>query len=408
MKNVLLFTSLLLVSFLANSQKNANLQEGKWIGSLQLNDTTILRFDFIISNKQDIVTFTVINGDEEIELTEGILVNETFHYKFPVFNTELNFAVNSKSKISGFWINPLKENYSIPFTGEYSEDNRFEKTTNSKPLNFDGKWETMFMKDGNDEYPALGIFQQNSTNIVGTFLTETGDYRYLDGNVYGNELYLSCFDGSHAFLFTAKQNEQGNLEGNFYSGTHWKGEWRATRNDLFELANPDSITYVKDIETKLTFQLPTIDGDLYSYPNIETKGKVVIIQILGTWCPNCMDETKYFKELYNKYHKDGLEIISVGYEASKDPLKQSAALKSYREKLDLSFTFLVGGAASKDAATEDFPILSNIVSFPTSIFISRDGVIQRIHTGFNGPSTGKYYEQYIQKTEMLIKEMLAN
>ena len=63
----------------------------------------------------------------------------------------------------------------------------------------------------------------NSTpdgRVTGTFLTETGDYRYLEGVVDGDSLKLSCFDGSHAFLFHAAL-DQDSFRGRFWSGTHW-------------------------------------------------------------------------------------------------------------------------------------------------------------------------------------------
>lgn len=408
MKTVLLITSLFLFAFNSKTQEKCSISKGNWIGNLQLTETIKLPFNFIVSESDDKTILTVLNGEEEIELIEGTCLNDTFRFLFPVFNSELVFTIKSDQKINGFWENHIKNNYTIPFTGDFSFAERFPVNSTDQSSNFNGRWQTMFSKDGVDEYPALGVFHQKGTFVSGTFLTETGDYRFLEGNVYGNQLFLSCFDGSHAFLFTAKQNEQGVLIGDFYSGKHWKSEWSATRNDEFELPSPDSITYVIENAAPLSFSLIGLDEKMYTYPNRETQDKVVIIQILGTWCPNCMDETRYFKELYEKYHKDGLEIISIGYEATEDPLRQLEALQSYKKKLGLDFTFLVGGQASKGLASQHFPALNEITSFPTSIFIGRDGTIQRVHTGFNGPSTEKYYEAYIQKTEMLIKEMLAN
>lgn len=408
MKFLLLITSLLLFSSQLKAQINCDILEGNWIGNLQLNESTSLPFNFIVSTQNNKPVITVLNGEEEIALTESSCENDTFHFVFPVFNSELVFTLSNEHQIDGFWKNHIRGNYTVPFRGNKNLTERFPVKTHLETNDFNGKWETMFSKDGVDEYPALGIFKQKGNNVSGTFLTETGDYRFLEGNVYGNEIYLSCFDGSHAFLFTAIKNENDELVGNFYSGKHWKSEWSAKRNERFELPSPDSITYVKENGPVLAFSLANIDGSVYNYPNDVTKNKVVIIQILGTWCPNCMDETRYFKELYEKYHVDGLEIISVGYEASEDPLKHIQALRSYKEKLGLEFTFLVGGQANKTLASEQFPILNEVISFPTSIFIGKDGLIQRVHTGFNGPSTGKYYEEYILKTEMLIKEMLAN
>ena len=136
--------------------------------------------------------------------------------------------------------------------------------------------------------------------------------------------------------------------------------------------------------------------------------KVVIVQIMGSWCPNCLDETRYFKELYSKYHDRGLEIISIGYETgnSFDDFKRN--IERLRNSLELDFTFLVGGKASKGLAKEHFSMLNNIISFPTTIFIGRDGEVKRVHTGFSGPGTGEYYTEYVNKTNALIESLLAN
>jgi len=408
MKFLLLIVSAFVITSTSTAQKKCKISTGNWIGNLELNDSTHLPFNLVVTKSKRKTSITVLNGEEEIKMTEGKCEKDTFRFVFPLFNSELVFHVTSPTEISGYWINHLRTNYTIPFTGKYTSSQRFPVSSDLPPADFNGRWETQFTKDGVFEYTALGIFQQNKTTASGTFLTETGDYRFLEGNVYGNTIYLSCFDGSHAFLFKAKQNEQGKLNGEFYSGKHWKSEWSATRNDQFELPNPDSLTYVKENADPLSFTLNTIDGKEYAYPNETLKNKVVIIQILGTWCPNCMDETRYYKELYAKYHDQGLEIISIGYEATSDPARHIEALKSYKKKLGLDFTFLVGGEASKGLASEHFPMLSEIISFPTSIFIDKNGTIQRIHTGFNGPGTGEYYQEYIKKTEKLIVELLGN
>lgn len=404
-----LFILILIASFqFSFSQNLGKLKPGKWLGELQLTSVEKLPFNLEVKKTKNTYTFTVLNADERIELTTSELINDSLHVLFPLFNSELVFKIHSKKKIEGYWVNKNKKNYRVPFKAIVSKANRFEAIENGKNEDFSGRWETEFSKDGLDKYPALGIFQQSSDKISGTFLTETGDYRFLEGNIYGNQLFLSCFDGSHAFLFKATKKEDGSLDGKFYSGNHWNSEWVAVKNDTFELPHPDSITYIKDDTSVLNFELKDLNGKTYSYPNENLKNKVVIIQLMGTWCPNCMDETRYFKELFDKYHSQGLEIISIGYEVGEDYNQYVKRIKAYQEKLKLDFTFLVGGQASKGLAAEQFPMLSDVTSFPTSIFIGKDGSIQRIHTGFNGPGTGVYYIEYIEKTEALIQSLLKN
>ena len=119
-----------------------------------------------------------------------------------------------------------------------------------------------------------------------------------------------------------------------------------------------------------------------------------------------MDETRYYKKLYENYHDQGLEIISIGYEIGDGFEEFSKKIKLLQERLNLPFTFLVGGAAKKDLASKQFSMLNEVISFPTSIFIGKDGSVKRVHTGFNGPGTGSYYIEYEKQTNKLIEELL--
>lgn len=407
---VILFT----LSFSAKSAKFPSLKTGSWTGKLTLNETTHLPFKFTVKKTKDKkantgLILSIFNGEEEIILNNVHFDNDSLRAEFPSFNSILVLHVNTKKSLSGYWQNLNKGvNYKIPCTLNSGYTHRFENykllVSNFQPSNFNGRWESTFEPGTNDAYKAVGVFKQNYTAIEGTFLTETGDYRFLEGNVVQDSLYLSCFDGSHAFLFTGKMVSDS-IYGQFYSGKHWKSDWLAVKNDDFELTNPDSLTTV--IDTALfTLQLKDLEGNTFIFPNEQFTGKVTIIQIMGTWCPNCMDETRYFKELYKQYHEQGLEIIAVGYEVGNSFEEHATKIKTLQQRLDLPFTFLVGGSANKGLASEQFSMLSQIISFPTAIIIDRNGIVRKVHTGFNGPGTGVYYENYVNETDLFIQELL--
>jgi thiol-disulfide isomerase/thioredoxin len=159
-------------------------------------------------------------------------------------------------------------------------------------------------------------------------------------------------------------------------------------------------------EAVFQFSLKDLNGNEFHFPNEQFKNKVTIIQIMGTWCPNCMDETRYYKQLYDKYHAQGLEIISVGYEVGNSFEDYANKIKLLKDRFNLDFTFLVGGNANKGLASSQFSMLNEVISFPTSIYIGKDGVVKRVHTGFNGPGTGEYYTEYVEKTNLLIESLL--
>lgn len=379
------------------------IKSGKWHAELQLNDSTQLPFFIEITNKSE---FIVINGKEKITLELKIL-GDSCELVFPYFNSKLIVNQITRHSLKGYWINYNKgKNYTIPFKARiHKNTTRFPIDEKAEHQNFDGKWKTTFEPGTPDAYMGIGLFDQDHPSLIsGTFLTETGDYRFLDGNVSGNSIFLSCFDGSHAFLFKGKETN-GVINGSFYSGTHWWSEWLAERDDHFELKNPESLTYIKD-SSLLQIDLKSIDGTDFHYPNPAFNDKVVIIQIMGTWCPNCLDESQYFKQLYSKYHEKGLEIIAIGYETGNSFEDYSRNILRLKNKLNVDFTYLVGGPAKKGVASEQFKMLNEVISFPTSIFIGKDGKVKRVHTGFNGPGTGAYYEEYTLKTEALIQDLL--
>lgn len=404
---IFLFLSTVTISQNLNGLK---LKKGKWHSELKLTANDVLPFDLIITKNKSNYQFKVMNGEEEIELASPSVINDSVHVPFSVFNSELIFSVSDKKNIEGWWYNYNKgKNYRIPFIAFKKKTNRFNSSVKKNKKNtpdLSGKWEVTFEPNTSSSYPAVGIFEQNKSTLTGTFLTETGDYRYLAGNTINDSLFLSCFDGSHAFLFKAAYND-GNLDGKFFSGNHWNSSWIGKKNEAFELTDPEKLTYLKE-DHAFNFNLPDLNGDTLFFPNESYKNKVVIVQIMGSWCPNCLDETRYFKELYSKYHDRGLEIISIGYETGKSFEDFKGNIERLKNTLELDFTFLIGGKASKGLAKEHFSMLNNIISFPTTVFIGRDGEVKSVHTGFSGPGTGEYYTEYVNKTNALIESLLAN
>ncbi len=401
MKFTITLFLIIFYTFFCTSQ---SIKNGIWNAKLQLNNTDVLPFILKVDKNNQL---TILNGEENIQLEKVRVENDSLRVRFPFFNSEIVFVNNNKN-LTGYWVNYQRnKNYKIPFYAKKvkRKSPRFLNTKNKKEnIKIEGKWEIKFEPGTEGEYPAIGLFHQEKNKIKGTFLTETGDYRFLEGNTTKDSLYLSCFDGSHAFLFKAILKNDS-LIGTFNSGSHWKSKWEGVLNESFELPNPEKLTYLINDEP-ITFSFPNLEKDTISFPNDTYKNKVVIVQIMGTWCPNCLDETILFKEMYEKYHLEGLEIIAVCYESGKTLDDNIRNAKRLRDKLKIEYPFLIGGSAKKNDASEDFPMLNNIMSFPTTIIIGRDGEVKQIYTGFNGPGTGEYYITYKKKLNILIQSLL--
>lgn len=389
--------------------KGKTLEAGFWHTEFVLNETSILPVSFMVEKTKEGLIIKLMNADESIVLNDISRRKDSLFIYFPTFDSELKARIVKKNKLEGAWYNYTKgSNYAINFTSEKKYKSRFPKMGST--ISIYGKWEVTFDYDQNPE-KAIGIFDSityhcshsNTDEVKGTFLTETGDYRYLEGVISNDSLYLSTFDGSHAFLFRSRLVND-TLWGDFLSGTHYQTKWYAVRNKGFELTNPDSLTYLVN-DQPITLSLTDLDNNLYTYPNEKTKNKVTLIQIMGTWCPNCLDESRYLHEQKKKYG-DLLEIIAVTFETQPTEKERIEKVKKYKLNLDLDYTFLMGGKASKTAAADLFPMVNNIISFPTLIFIDKSAKIVRIHTGFSGPGTGAYYENFVTNTNLFLEKLI--
>lgn len=362
------------------------------------------KLPFFVEFKEE--TAIIINGDERIVISDIKQEGDTIIMNIPVFNAELRYAKSSDKAWEGRWCNLSKGQYAIPLKVNNQAKTRFTvEKGNTK--DFSGKWEVMFSPNTPDQYPGIGIFKQNGNTITGTFLTETGDYRYLEGNVDGNQLLLSCFDGAHAFLFKATQDEEGRLTGQFFSGKHWEEPWVASRNEKATLADPYSLTFMKNPEDKFLFAFPNLDSVIISQDDARYQNKVLVVQIMGSWCPNCMDETQFLSELYQKYKAQGLEMVSLCFEKSADFRQNKKSVEKLSRHFNTSHEYLIAGKASKRYAAEVLPQLNHIMSFPTTLIIDKKGKVRKIHTGFYGPGTGPYYDMYVESMQKTLEGLLA-
>ncbi len=403
MKNLILLVLLLLFFSCDSPGTKSELKSGNWLFELYVdNENRDLKIPFnveVVSANELIIK----NADERIEVKEISYKEDSVFIKMPVFGSEFKGKF-FKNSITGDYYNYNKTKISpIPFIARFDEENRFS-VSNPPTTQFSGNWKATF-GSGERSSDAVGVFTQNKNLITGTFQTEVGDFRYLEGVVNGNRMQMSCFDGAHAFLFTATQTD-GKLEGMFYSGDTWKQSWIAERTDNPVLGDMKKLTYIKSGFDKLSFSFPNDNGETISLDDEKFKNKVVIVQIFGTWCPNCMDETRYLVELYNKYNVKGLEIIGLDFETKNEFEYFKTRINRFRNDLNVPYELLLAGPANKTEAAKSLPMLNKIISYPTAIFIDRKGEIREIHTGFSGPGTGDNYDHYKKETRQLIEELL--
>ncbi len=385
----------------------SELISGKWLLNFYLEENVISPTFFILSHAGENYYVEFINGEETIASKKVEIIDNKITIADPIFNTWFEGDIINGKTIKGNWYKNDKS-YSIPFEAHYDAENRFiSQTKTNTTHDISGKWEVDFSQNSpSDHYKAIGQFSQKESYLTGTFMTETGDYRFLEGNVYGDSVFLSCFDGAHLFLFKA-QLKNDSLYGTFWSGNHWQEPWVAGRNDSFELTHPDSLTFLKEGYENLAFTFPDLNGDSVSLQDEKYQNKVVIVNIMAPWCPNCKDETAYLSTLYKNNHDKGLEIIALSFDKSDDFESAKKSVEKIKTHFGVDYDFLIAGKASKIDAAKALPMLNHIMSYPTTIFIDKQGKIRKIRTGFYGPGTGDYYTRYIEQTDTFVAKLLT-
>ncbi|EAY29152.1 TlpA disulfide reductase family protein [Microscilla marina] len=394
------------------TQKTPLLTAGMWRATIQTPGGK-LPFQLDIKKNEENQQYTahIINGEERILLDEFEFVKpDSVKITLHVFDAYLTGKIIDGRRIKGLWIkNGLKKPYEVAFEAEHGKNYRFAPVADAnQPLvDFNGRWQVEFTKKDGSTYPAIGIFKQQKRKVTGTFMTTTGDYRYLEGQVnQAGELQISAFDGNHAFLFQATQ-QGDSLKGQFWHGKSVYESWTGIKNAQAKLPDANRLTYLKPGHDKLAFSFPDMLGKKVSLNDPKFKNKVVLVQIFGTWCPNCLDETAFLAPWYDKNKSRGVEIIGLAYERSPEFAKAKKRIEKMIKRYNIGYDFLFAGHNDKKEAAKTLPMLNHILSFPTTIFIDRQGKVRKIHTGFNGPGTGKYYEDFKRDFKQTMDELIA-
>jgi thiol-disulfide isomerase/thioredoxin len=368
-------------------------------------------FNLKFESSEDSIRVYAVNGTEELALDGAWFEEDSLHITMEVFDAEIVAKVEGNT-MHGVYRKKLGNlsTRSGEFKAVANTPYRFIEKTQSAAHDVAGKWAVTFTNSEGKSRPAIGVFEQGGNEVTGTFLTATGDYRYLAGNVVGDSLMLSSFDGTSILLFKAKVTNGELINGKLTSSLLNEQHWQAVRDENAALPDPNSLTYLKEGYENLSFSFPNTDGEMISLKDSRYKNKVMLVQILGSWCPNCMDESKFYVEWLTKHPDVPVEIIGLAFEKKGDADFAYPKIRKMKERFGMEYEILLAG--STDDTEKALPMLNNVMSFPTSIFVDKRGKVRKIHTGFSGPGTGKYYEEYKEEfdrfMQLLISEKINN
>ncbi len=268
-----------------------------------------------------------------------------------------------------------------------------------------GRWDAEWQLDGRTS-PRVLEFRNVPTGLEGTIISNTGDYGLFWGRAEADSFSMAHFDGSYVYMLTGRLDGD-TLRGIFHAGQRTQTPWAAVRSSgRPHLKRPDEITRA-DTSSGFRFRFPDLAGTVVTEQDARFRGKVLLVDIFGTWCPTCHDAAPVLTGLWQKYHGRGLEIVGLAYEVTGDPVADGKQLRIYQEKFGIPFPLLLAGINDTEAAAATQPQLEGFTSFPTSIFIGRDGRVRKVHAGFYGPAMGAAHANLVREFETTIEQLLA-
>lgn len=391
---------------------------GVWRATL-LSPGGDLPFTLAISDRGGVLTAVAINDEEKIPFSAVERDGDSLHLRIDGYDSDIHATLSEDGRqLSGEWQKTIPKGKSkLLFSAVKGDNRRFLPELDSSlapvaaaPESITGRWVLEFREEDGSTFPARAELESEGSRLTGTILTETGDYRYLEGSYSHGWLLLSVFDGGHAFLFEARVSPEQTMEGDFWSRDSYHATFtgrRLKKGEKDGRGNPWTAVKLTDKNGHFDFEFPDLEGKAISSKDPRFEGKVVLVDIFGTWCPNCNDQAPLLAKWHETYGEQGLEIVGLAYEMTGDTERDREYVGKFRDKYGIEYPLLLAGTSDKAEASKTVPDISAVKSFPTTVFIARDGKVRKIYSGFSGPATGSHHRRMVAKHEEIIEELLA-
>jgi len=411
MRQKILFFMWLLSAVLTEAQVKKQVVNN-WLVALERKDGNHVIFQLKKTKEEGRTVLYVINAAEKIKITNVRIAGDSMFFDMPAFESSFRVKLQDNGDMNGTYIKGTAGNTQYwPLYATASKQGRFSAANGNAKNNISGRWDVSITRANGTVRKAVAVFKQEGNKFTGTFLTPSADYRYLGGVVTGDSLKLSSFDGDNARLFEAKIENANTISGGvFYNGYTGRETWTAVKNDSVALPQTNEPTQLREGESKLNFTFKDLHDIPVSINDEKYKNKVVIIQVMGSWCASCLDETKFLSDYYKINRSKGVEVVALAYEFTTDISRSKKSVAKFQKLFDVQYPMLITGvAASDEKKTEKtLPQLTAIKSFPTTIFIGKNGDVKEIQTSFYGPGSGEYYiaskNKFYKTVDRLLKE----
>lgn len=345
----------------------------------------------ITNNKNGNYSGYIVNGADTVKFTNVVQKGDSLDMGFSYYDSHIQAVIEPNGDLKGRWHKRSigSTTVGMPFKAIKGSAQRYPLATSNTQI-FDGQWPTVFTTDDGHTYPATGQFYTVNHVLYGTFMTETGDYRFLQGTYTDSTLTMSTFDGAHAYLFKGKLQKDGTLDGNFWAYSNGHETWKAHKGKN-QLPDPFKVVKIDPQHPKIEFAIKDLNGNTVTINDPRFRDKPILLYIFGSWCPNCSDEAHMLRKMYDRYKLTGIQFIGVAYEYSDNYKTDIQMVKRYKKRFNIPWTLLVAGHTGAGVIKKTLPFVTDFESYPTTYFADKDHNIKFIHVGFYGPGTGSYY-----------------
>jgi thiol-disulfide isomerase/thioredoxin len=378
--------------------------DGIWDATVTVHNVAIpFRIEF--SSKGADVQSYFFNGDERVNpSSEGRFQDGVLVLKFASYATQLTATLKYGTLIGSYGNGGTS---SYPFQAKHHQPSVTTANTPTVP-SIDGNWEVQ-VKSPKGESAWHFIVKQSASHVSAAILRVDGDTGILAGDYKDGRFVLSHFAGERPFYAEVTPLADGSLQ-LVVSSSHDTQTLIAFRPDtaraqgLVPPEDPTQHTKLKNPNEPLQFSFPDISGQTVSNTDARFRGKVVLLNITGSWCPNCHDEAPFLEALYRKYHNQGLEIVALDFEPA-EQLTDLSRLRAFIQRYDIEYTYLIAGEPSQ--LNEKIPQADNLNAWPTTFFVGRNGLVQAIHTGFTSRASGELDSDLKRQVESDVARLLS-
>lgn len=372
---------------------------GPWRGALDLAGGT-LRFGIEISATGSALAGKLCNGEQCDAFSAVRVEGDSVRFELADYAASITAAVRGDSLVGVYRNVGNRGPRVIPFRAA-----RGRWPVSPAPAWLAGRWHAQFHGSVGDS-PRIFEFRDGPAGLEGTIIGNSGDYSHFSGQASRDSFALSRFDGSFVYLLSGRMIGD-TLRGVFHAGLKGQTPFDAVRaNGPSPLKAPTEVTRA-DTTAPFRFAFRDVNGMLLQSDDPQFRGKVVVVDAFGTWCPTCHEAAPALVALYNTRHAQGLEVVGLAYEVSGDTAVDGALVRRYRDKFGIPFPLLLAGINDVDAAAATLPQLEGFTAFPTTIFIGRDGRVRQVHAGFYGPAAGAQHGALIAEFEREVDRLLA-